>query len=264
MNYPHVEKLLYKLIFPEHSDYDKAPPISGETVHFKWGLSKDQLLVEMKTPCATEDQARDLVDDYLRGWEISTGIQPGSYGLRFRFSHSEILKRPPKNDDSGDKDLDADSSEIILLSDTVKLHVSHTKFPDPPQNFKVSPEVEMMFIRYKLYRDGRESLLGMAYWCLTVMEYSSGGRNEASDQYRVDLKILRKLGELCGNRGDVREARKLKGNAGLTPLKAAERAWIKAVVKRLILRVGEYAYDPVAKLPTIKMTDLPNLKLKGN
>jgi hypothetical protein len=71
----------------------------------------------------------------------------------------------------------------------------------------------------------------------------------------VDYRVLRKLGELCSNRGDIKDARKLKGNAGITPLRPAEREWVRAVVKRLILRVGEYAYDPVSKLPMITMSD---------
>ena len=106
----------------------------------------------------------------------------------------------------------------------------------------------MMYLRYKLYREGRESLLGMAYWCLTVIEYSARGRTEAADQYRVDLKVLRRLGELCGNRGGINEAKKLNGQAGVTPLKPEEREWIKTVIKTLILRVGEYAFNPIAKL----------------
>jgi hypothetical protein len=222
-----------------------------------WQLSKDQLAVDMKTHCETESEARGIVEEFLRAWEISTGILQGPDGLGFIFNSSITLKQPTEDDDSRSKVLDVDSSEIILLSDVVKLHVSRAKYPEPPQNFKVSPEVEMMFIRYKMYREGRESLLGMAYWCLTVMEYAAGGRPEAADQYRVDYRILRKLGELSGNRGDVRDARKLKGNAGTTPLKPAEREWIRAVVKRLILRVGEYAYDPVAKLQLLTMADFP-------
>jgi hypothetical protein len=31
MNDPHVEKLYYKVIVSEETDYDKAPPIYGET-----------------------------------------------------------------------------------------------------------------------------------------------------------------------------------------------------------------------------------------
>jgi Mrr N-terminal domain len=43
-------------------------------------------------------------------------------------------------------------------------------------------------------------------------------------------------------------------------LKPAERAWIRAVVKRLILRVGEYAYDPVSKLQLLTMDDFPSIQ----
>ena len=66
-NDPHVEKLFYKVIPPEDSDYDKAPPISGETQDFKWQLDKDQLAVDMKAHCATESEARGIVEEFLRG-----------------------------------------------------------------------------------------------------------------------------------------------------------------------------------------------------
>jgi hypothetical protein len=136
-------------------------------------------------------------------------------------------------------------------ADDFRLHLSKDQL-------KTSPEVEMIYLRYKLYREGRESLLGMAYWCLTVVEYSARGRTEAADQYRVDLKVLRRLGELCGNRGGINEARKLSGQAGVTPLKPEEREWIKTVIKTLILRVGEYAFNPIAKLTQITMSDFPS------
>ena len=148
-----------------------------------------------------------------------------------------------------------------MLADEAVVHVSHAEFPAPPQRFRLSSEAEMMYLRYKLYRDGRESLLGVAYWCLTVIEYSARGRTEAADQYRIDLKILRRLGELCGNRGDINEARKLSGQAGVVPLKQEEREWIKTVIKTLILRVGEYAFNPIAKLTQITMSDFPSTKL---
>ena len=260
MNDPHVEKLFYKVTPSEGTDYDKAPPISGETVDFKWHLSKDQLAIEMKAHFATEDEARGIVDEYLKGWEVSIGLLHGPDNLTFKFLKSEIAYRTPNSESSPNITVNVGTSEMILLTEEVKVHVSHGKSPTRPQNFKLSPEVEMMYLRYKLYREGRETLLGMAYWCLTVMEYSAGGRPEAADQYRVDYRVLRKLGELCGNRGDVREARKMKGNAGITPLKQTEREWIRAVVKRLILRVGEYAYDPVPKLQPITMADFPSIQ----
>jgi hypothetical protein len=259
MNDPHVEKLFYKVIPSEDTDYDKAPPITGETDDFNWQLSRDQLAIDMKTHCATESDAREIVDDYLKGWEVMIGLfhRPGI--LSFKFSSCIVVDRPLDDEGYRNKIIDSDSSEIILLSDEIKEHTSYESFPPPPGKFKVSPEVEMMFFRYRMYREGRESLLGMAYWCFTVMEYSAGGRSEAAEQYLVDYRVLRKLGELCSNRGDIRDARKLKGNAGITPLKPAEREWIRAVVKRLILRVGEYAHDPVAKLQLLTMADFPSI-----
>lgn len=258
MNAPHVEKLFYRVIIPEHIDYNHAPPISGETDDFKWGLKKDQLLIEMKTHCTTENDAKEIVDEYLKGWEITAGLLNGPESLVFKFDRSVIVNQPSSYEKDENAGIYDESLEAILLVSEATSHVSYDRFPSLSVYFKASPEVEMMFMRYKLYREGRETLLGMAYWCFTVLEYSAGGRTEAADQYVVDYRVLRKLGELCCNRGDIGGARKLKGNAGMTPLKPAEREWIRAVVKKLILRVGEYAYDPVAKLPMITMSDFPS------
>jgi len=38
-------------------------------------------------------------------------------------------------------------------------------------------------------------------------------------------------------------------------LKPAEREWTESVIKKLILRVGQYGFDPNAKLPQINMSD---------
>ena len=38
-------------------------------------------------------------------------------------------------------------------------------------------------------------------------------------------------------------------------MKPAEREWTESVIKKLILRVGQYGFDPNAKLPQINMSD---------
>jgi len=257
MNDSYVERLYYQVIIPEDMDYDKAQLLSGDTDDFKLKLSKDQLIVEMKTHCASEDGAREIVDDYLKGWEVTAGLLHGPGSLTFKFSNSIILDLTTDNEDIRNAELNVSLSDVIVLADEAEVRVSHDEFPAPPQRFKLSPEVEMMYLRYKLYREGRETLLGLAYWCFIMLEYSAGGRSEAADQYVVDYRVLRKIAELCYTREDIRDAKRLKGNAGITPLRTVEREWIRAVVKKLILRVGEYAYDPVAKLPLITMSDFP-------
>jgi hypothetical protein len=150
----------------------------------------------------------------------------------------------------------ADPNDTIVLSEEVPTRAVHDRFPEPPARFRLSPLADMMYQRYRIYRAGRESLTGAAYWCLSVLEYSARGRADAAELYRIDMKVLRKLGELCGHRGDV-TGRYPYG--GADPLKPPEREWIRAVVRRLILRAGEYAFDPVSKLPLITMTDFPPL-----
>ena len=79
MNDPHIEKLYYRVIIPDHTDYDNAPPISGETDEFKCLLSMDQLIIEMKTHFSSEDEAREVV---YRIFESLGGH--GCYGSRSR------------------------------------------------------------------------------------------------------------------------------------------------------------------------------------
>ncbi len=159
MNAPHVEKLFYRVIIPEHIDYDSASPISGETDDFKWHLSKEQLVIEMKVHCAVENDAREIVDEHLKGWEITAGLLNAPESLVFRFDGSAIVNQPSsheKNENPGTYD---DSLEAILLVSEATSHVSYDSFPPLPVCFKASPEVEMMFMRYRLYREGRETLL---------------------------------------------------------------------------------------------------------
>jgi hypothetical protein len=260
MSEAHVEKLFYRVLVPEHTDYETAASISGETEDFNWNLSKDQLVIEIKAHYQTEDEAREAIDQYLKAWEVMAALHHAPECLTFSFDRSEVSDQPPRASDSDNIELNPSASEVIQLSDVLRFHESHSDFPAPPEKFRLSPETEMMFDRYKLYRAGRESLLGTAYWCLTVVEYSARGKEEAADQYRIDLKVLRKLGELCGNRRDTTGAGKLKKQAGITPLKSTEREWIRSVVKRLILRAGEYSFDPNAKLPQITVSDFPGVQ----
>ncbi len=58
-----------------------------------------------------------------------------------------------------------------------------------------------------MFLDGQEPLLSMANFCLTVLEWDAGGRPAAASKYNVNLEVLRKLGYLVSERGDVSTAR---------------------------------------------------------
>ena len=248
---PLVSTLVYRPVVPAEADYGGAPPLAAEIERMTLHLTADRLMVRLKGGPLPESEARATVDEALRTWEIAIGLLHGPDHLTFRFEHAEhetpaipaAGSQPPLN-------------ETILLTQEITPPTVHDRFPDPPRRFRLSAETEMMYLRYRLYRAGRESLTGVADWCLTVLEYSARGRAESADQYGIDPKVLRKLRELCGQRGVIDQRHPQPGTPQLKP---AEREWIRAVVRRLILRAGEYAFDPVSRLPRIALTDFPPL-----
>ncbi len=100
--------------------------------------------------------------------------------------------------------------------------------------FHLTPDAENILLRFRGYQDGREPLLSMAYFCLTVVESAAGGcnrRSNAATTFGIEEHVLRKLGEVTSNRGDRASARKAHSSAGL--LTHREREWIEAAVKQL-------------------------------
>jgi hypothetical protein len=247
---PLVSTLVYRTLMSVEADYSQAPPLEAETERVVLRLTCEQVVVRLKSGPLPESDARRVADETLRAWEVSIGLLHAPSHMSFRFDRA-VLEGPtvPPSANGGPE-------ETLLLSDEVVPPTVHDRFPEPPHRFRLSPEADMMYQRYRLYRDGRESLTGTADWCLTVLETSARGRAEAADRYRIDPKVLRKLRELCGQRGviDGRHPRN-----GVPPLKPGEREWMRALIRRMILRAGEVAFDPVAKLPILGMADLPPL-----
>ncbi len=100
----------------------------------------------------------------------------------------------------------------LQVGTSVKVHVTHRTYPEPPSRFRESQDVEVMWLRYEGYRDGKEPLTAMAYFCLTVVEARSGPKGQkrpnAAKQLKVEPKVLSKLGELSSQVGDNQKARK--------------------------------------------------------
>jgi hypothetical protein len=71
--------------------------------------------------------------------------------------------------------------------------------------------------------------------------------------------VLKTLGTLTSDVGDLTSARKLEKTSQVRPHTEKEVAWIKAAVKMLVRRKAEYDHDPTAKLPQVTMNDLPEL-----
>ena len=260
MNDPHVKALHYRVIVGEDIDYDNAPPVSEITDEFDLSIDGDIAIFEMKKHYPAADEAKEVVDEYLRAWEILIGLEHDPDDLCFIFDRPDVIDRSPHETEKNIVNLQARITASTATSN-VHLHVSRDRYPPFPQNFIASLDAETMYHRYKAYRQNREKLTSMAYMCFTVLKTSAGGLGKAAKQYYVSSKVLKKLSELSTTRGGTTEARKCTGTGTFTPFNPKEKEWIVAVIKALIRRVGEYEYasSTGAELKQITMGDFPKI-----
>lgn len=257
MTDPHVVALIYRLKPSDHVSYAEPPPLVFENEIARFRLEKDQLRCEMKLHVATLEEGRALLDPILRDWEIEVELARSRGELRFSYENAEIIDRtPPTPGAIRGAVMVALGANHLLMTGNLTSHIIRRKYPDPPLGFHIMPDAESILLRFRGYKDGREPLLSMAYFCLTVVESAAGGRNRRSSAakiFGIAENVLDKLGELTTKRGDRTIAR--KAHSSLQPLTGAERAWIEATIKQLVLRLC----DPPShyERKQLTMADLP-------
>lgn len=258
MRDPHVSVLRYQVVIGESVRFDSPPPLEQETEAYRLRLAPDVLTVEMKGHHPSIEMARRLVEPDLRAWEIDTGLRFGPGAMSFIYQSADVVDRNPESA-APDREINILATNRVFVVDAATARLVQHQYPAPPSGFVVSPDVETTWRRYEGYLAGREPLASMAYMCLTVLEVSAGSRKDAGKLYGVDMKVLNKLGDLTSNVGDQQTARKVPRGGSLRPHTPAEIAWVKAVIERLIRRVGEYTFDPNSARATLGMVDFPNL-----
>ena len=209
----------------------------------------------MKTHFSTVETARAVIEPMLRVWEVDADLRWNRGELRFKFDGADIIDRSPAPPGvvHGRACLVTPGAMVSAVG-TVSVHVDRARYPEPPGTFRLNPDAESILLRYQSHLDGREPLPSMAYFCLTVVEAKTGGRESAATAYRIEKVVLSRMGELASLRGDRLTARKA---TGVQPLTGPERAWLEAAVKMLILRLGDTRKR--SALPLITMSDLPTL-----
>lgn len=257
MNDPHVVSLKYRFVKEPDVDYSNPPPIDHEIWSFRLRLDEQGLIVTMLDHYPSAESAREIVDPWLRAWEIDQALSLGKTELRFEYEGVEIIDRSPPVLGQGQVVVSGAVAFISVGTVLVNATVTQGKYPAFPKRFKLTPDLETLWHRYRGFEQGREPLTSMGYFCLTLVEQSAGGRKHAANTYKISREILNKLGHLTSALGDVGTARKV-GTQGLSrPLTAAEREWIKGAVKLLARRLGEWAFDPSGALPKLTLADLP-------
>ena len=258
MNDPHIESLRYRLEPSKDVTFQNPTPVMLDTSTFRLRLEQNVLCIELKDHYASEEDARGMIEGYLRAWEMDAALKFGKGDISFVFEGSRIIDRRPSP--PGTPQIVEASAELRgSASVTAAAHTIRRTYPTPPTRLKVSPDVETIWHRFDGYLSNREPLPGMAYFCLSLLEGSAGGRNKAAKKYNIELAVLDKLGELTSTRGDTTEARKLNRGAPLVPLTVNERTWIVEAIKALIRRKAEYDFDPTCPLSRITIGDLPKI-----
>ena len=255
MNDPHVVALNYRVDHGATIDYSRAEPLEREEPGFRVTVRDRKVRFELKEHYATEEQAREAIAEYIRVWEFDATLKHGnSESFRLVFETPEIIdRRPTPGRTSMAGRLTAEFS-----TGTPTLQVQPPAYPEPPSDIALNPDVRTMHQRYLGYRSGREPLAGMANFCLTVLEASTGKRHgsrpAAARMYNVDNRILAKIGELSAHRGGA-DARKATGVA--MEFSPQERHFLDRALKTIIRRVAEREHTPESDLPKISWSDLP-------
>ena len=160
--------------------------------------------------------------------------------------------------------IDRDLAEELGLADALFVHITRKEFPEPPVQFVASQEVTALWNRFGGYRQGKELLLSMAYFCLSFVEHRFGGRRQrrknAAAALNIEEAVLKRLGGLTSRGGDLATARKVDANATGQPLTEQERQWLATTILRLIKQLGAYHASPGnPPVDRVAMADLPVL-----
>lgn len=251
MNDPHVVAVIYRLKHDAFVKYDKAEPLEHDTPEFTVRVSEGEARFEMKKHFGNVEAAREMVAPFIRAWEVTAALDEGPGHFELIFKNGDIEDRKPTPGI-----VNVVRVETILMAESVSIVLGKGHYPEPPSGIVVNADVEAMLSRYTKFRQDRETLAGMAYFCLTVLVESAGGRAPAAGKFNVAGKVLSTLGRLTGEKGGA-DARKVKGlRHEFTP---AERDWLDLALRKLIRRAAEVAYDPAQSRPQITMADLQKL-----
>jgi hypothetical protein len=253
MNDPHVKALLYRVDHASTFNYEQAEPCERDLSEFHIRIESEHATVEPKQHFATAEEARVVVEPFLRAWELDAALTRDNPDvLRFVYLRPEIVDRNPP---PGSAVLYPQTGQYTLRGHEPTLRLGLKEYPAPPSGLTISPEVAAMFDRWSRYKAGQALLGDTADFCRGALE-RGGGRQAAADHYRIDRSVIDELGDLADRKGGA-VARKYKGY--LKPYTETERAWLEAALRKIIRRAAETAHHPDASRGLITMEDLPPL-----
>lgn len=253
MNDPHVVALVYRIGHDASIDYREAKPLYRDEDAFRLSVIDAQARFEMKHHYSTFEEAEEAIVEYIHAWEFDVQLKrgPDSFRLDLDRENSEIIDRNPT---PGVENVLV--SDMVRIADTAEATVLAGEYPDPPSDIVLNLDAEVMHQRYLGYCRGREPLGSMAYFCLTILEKSVGGRRAAAQMYDIDYAVLKMIGEWTANKGGL-EARKAGGVR--EDFSSGQYSFLEDAVKAIIRRVAEREHSPSGRLARIWVSNRHSL-----
>lgn len=257
MRDPHVDTLLYKVSSEEGISYATNPEsLSVSTDLGTFNLTDGMLRVVPVEHFTNEEEARQAIDPFLRAWEIEADITSHIGMIRFQFASAEIIDRNPPPPGSSQV-IEVRGTSMGVVGCSASMHLTCARYPKPPTIFRVTTEVQRVYRRWRSYHLGKEPLHAMAYFVLTQLQHAAGNRRMAASSFKIDMRVLEKIGELSSTKGGESTARKAPSDNKFQELSDSEKHWLDQAIRKVIYRLGEHASG--GPLTQISLNDLPPL-----
>jgi hypothetical protein len=149
MKRPRVERLGYHVHVAPEVEFDTPPPLEFETPEFYWKRSGDTLSLIPKVRFTTERDARVAVEPLLKTWEVQAGIDAGGPVFSFEFGTMRFIDEA-NNSPSG-YGLDHRTARLGIA-------MHYSEYPSPPSAVTITPDIETLWSRYSIDKQGGEPL----------------------------------------------------------------------------------------------------------
>ena len=258
MNDPHVEALIYVVEHDKSSDYSLAKPIEIEHTTFRLKLENSEARFEIKEHYPTSQQAQQAIQPFIQQWELRASLESGPGTFALSFKRPEIIDRNPT---PGVISVSASpiSLKFTLSSPTVTVS---RQYPQPPRERWMNidnPNVQTMLQRYIGFRQGREPLPSMAYFCYEVFAKRLGNdAKHTAKKHKISHKLLRRVSDLASNKGGEQARHQ---SAICHPLTQSEDQFLQKAVAAMIIRAAMVAADPNQPMDTIDGNNLLKVSL---
>ena len=257
MNAPHVEALIYVVERDKSSDYSSAMSVERGYTTFRLKLEGGEARFELKTHYATQQQAQEAIRPFIQQWEFIASLRSGPGTFTLKFNRAEMIDCKPTPGAIAGSARTSSFHFHVGSPNNPTVTVSR-QYPQPPSECRMNidnPDVQMMLHRYMGYRQGREPLPSMAYFCYDVFlnRLGDGVVKHTAQKHNMSRGLVMKVGNLVSNKGGD-QARKEFGIRH--PLTHVQVQFLEKAVAAMIIRAAMVAEDPDQPMVSIDGSNL--------